>query len=176
MDLASLLSSFLSNPEALANLGTHVGVETIKAQELAKLGIPALIKSINQNISTQQGAEALLKALEQHQDDPVQDLQQSINMADPKDGRKILNHVFHNTIDTVQQNLAEKTGLDLNQVNGILSQLAPVVLGVLGQQKKELNLDVSGISGLLTVAGSFFDSEQTNNLTDVGNLLKNFFH
>jgi hypothetical protein len=175
MDVTTLLSNFFSNSESLKSLGNHVGVETIKTQELAKLGIQEMLKSINQNVSSQQGAEAFMEALEQHQGDSLSDLEQSINQADPKDGRKILHHVFHTTNDTIQKNLADKTGLDLEQVNRILSQLAPVVLGVLGQQKKQFNLDVYGISGLLSIAGSYFDSDQTNNPSDIGNLLNNFF-
>jgi hypothetical protein len=60
MDVTTLLSNFFSNSESLKSLGNHVGVETIKTQELAKLGIQEMLKSINQNVSSQQGAEAFM--------------------------------------------------------------------------------------------------------------------
>jgi len=68
---------------------------------------------------------------------------------DPDDGAKILKHVFPDNNQTVQNNLAKKTGLDAGQVSGLLTRLAPMVLGALGNQKKSQNLDSNGIAGLL---------------------------
>jgi hypothetical protein len=156
MDVNSLLISFFTNPDALNNLGTQTGVGPDKVQELAKLGVPAILKSIHQNTSTQQGADSLFQALKAHEEDKGDNLIDILDQADATDGKKILQHVFSTSNDTIQQNLATKTGLDISQVSGILSKLAPVVMGVLGQQKKQQNLDASGLSDLLGMVNSFF--------------------
>jgi hypothetical protein len=176
MDINALFTSFLTNPEALKNLGTQVGVSSDKVHELAKLGVPAILKSIHQNTSTQQGADSLFQALKAHEEDKGDNLTDILDQADATDGKKILQHVFSSSNDTIQQNLATKTGLDISQVSGILSKLAPVVMGVLGQQKKQQNLDASGLSGLLGIVTGFLDTHQDGNMTsDLGNLLGGLF-
>jgi hypothetical protein len=77
--------------------------------------------------------------------------------------------------------------MDSNQVSSILAQLAPLVMGFLGQQKKQQNLDASGISGLLTntlgqsgsgmmnMAAQLLTDKDGNIMDDVGNLMGKFF-
>jgi hypothetical protein len=192
MNLNDLFTTILTDPNAIKKLGSEVGVDPSKVQELAKLGLPAILSSITQNANTTQGAESLFKALEQHQEDPVDDLENYIDQADSKDGEKILQHVFTNNNENVQQKLANKTGLDMSQVTGILSKLAPLILGVLGQQKKEQNLNASSVSeftqgitsalnqsgtgGLMGIVTQLLDSDKDGNIVDdIGNMLGGFF-
>ncbi|MGI1659724.1 MAG: DUF937 domain-containing protein [Desulfitobacterium sp.] len=90
--------------------------------------------------------------------------------------------------DRVQNNLAKQTGLEAGQVSGIMTQLAPLLLGALGQQKKQKNLDSSGIAGLLSslsdqgansglmgMVTNLLESDNDGSIVDeVGSLLKGF--
>ncbi|HPD37671.1 MAG TPA: hypothetical protein PK411_04945 [Mesotoga infera] len=75
-----------------------------------------------------------------------------------------------------------------NQVAGLMSQLAPLLMGFLGQEKKKENLDASGITGLLSniasqgnsgmmgVAAGFLGGNKDGNIIDdVGNLFGKMF-
>ena len=39
--------------------------------------------------------------------------------------------------------------MEMNQVSGLMAQLAPLLLGALAQQKKQQNVDQSGITDML---------------------------
>ena len=153
MDLMNLLKDQLGNQNVLQKLGQSVGADAGQVSKLTELGLPAILEGLTRNAQTNDGAASLAKALDQHQDDDVDDLEGFLGKVDTDDGAKILNHVFADKNSRVTGNLAKKTGLDAGQVMGVLSQLAPVVLGALGKQKKEQNLDASGIAGLLPGLG-----------------------
>ena len=171
MDFMSLIKDQLSNPDILSQLGRTVGADADQVSKLTQLGLPALLEGMNRNAQTPDGAEALAAALDQHKDDPVADLNGFLQNIDQNDGAKILNHVFAGKKDKVQKNLAEQTGLQSGQVSGLLSQLAPMLLGALGNQKKEDNLDASGIASLLPSLGSLLGGSNSGGLSGIASLL-----
>lgn len=172
----------------MSKLSQSVGAEPSKVQQLTQLGLPALLQALGRNSSTSEGAAALENALAQHQDDNVDDVERFLNNADTDDGARMLQHIFAGNNDRVQNNLAKQTGLETSQVSGLMTQLAPLLLGALGQQKKQQNLDSSGIAGLLSglsdqgrnsglmgMVTSLLDSDNDGSIIDeVGGLLKGF--
>lgn len=187
MNLMNLLAGQLNNPDALDKLGKSVGASPEQVNQLAKIGLPTLMKALGQNASTPEGASALTRALEQHEEDEVDDLDRFLGKVDTNDGEKILEHILSGKKQTVQQNLASQTGLQSSQVSGLLTQLAPLLLGALGQQKKRQNLDASGISnllsgamsggdsGLMGMASKILDADKDGDvMDDIGNLIGGF--
>lgn len=154
MDLMRLLKDQLNNPDVLAQLGKSVGADADQVSKLTQLGLPAMLEGLTKNTRTPEGAESLATALDQHKDDSVDDLEGFLNKVNRKDGAKILNHVFADKNNQVKKTLAKETGLKKGQVSGLLTQLAPVLLGALGNQKKEENMDAGGIASLLPSLGS----------------------
>ncbi|NLM78941.1 MAG: DUF937 domain-containing protein [Ruminococcaceae bacterium] len=148
MDIADLLKGQL-NHSMLNQLGQSTDASPSKVKKLVNLGMPALLQAMQRNASSTDGADALAKALDQHKEDPVDDISDFLKHVDTSDGSKILEHVFTSKNERVQKNLAKKTGLGQDQVGGLLTQLAPLVMGVLGKQKIEQGLDAKGVSGLL---------------------------
>ena len=188
MDILKLINGQINNQNTLKKLGQSVGVEPSQVQKLAQLGMPALLQALGRNASSSEGATALAGALEQHQDDNVDDVEGFLNNVSTDDGAKILQHIFAGNNDRVQNNLAKQTGMGTGQVAGLMTQLAPLLLGALGQQKKKQNLDSSGIAGLLSglteqggksglmgMVTNLLDSDNDGSVVDdVGNLLKGF--
>ncbi|HDP76704.1 MAG TPA: DUF937 domain-containing protein, partial [Mesotoga infera] len=99
---------------------------------------------------TEEGAESLNRALDQHKDETVDDVKSFISNADRSGGQKILSHIFSENEERVEKNLAAQAGLKKDQVSGILSKIAPLLLAALGNEKKENNVDSSGIAGFLS--------------------------
>ena len=148
MNISSLFG-MLMNKEALENLGGSVGANKEQVQKLINLGMPTMMKAMDRNTKTESGAQSLYKALREHQDDNVEEMARNPDKVDKTDGEKILNHIFEDKNERVQTNLAKQTNLVQNQVSTVLSQLAPLVLGALGQQQKELDVNVSNLSNLM---------------------------
>lgn len=184
MNLMELITGQLNDPAALEKLSQSVGAAPQDVEKLAQMGLPTLVKALGQNASTPEGASALAKALQQHEEDEVENLDQFLGKVDPQDGAKILQHILSGKNQVVQQNLARQTGLKSDQVSGLLNQLAPLLLGALGQQKKQQNLDASGIAGLLNgvltgggndlmgMASKLLDADKDGDIMDdLGNLL-----
>lgn len=151
MDILSMVAEQLNDPKVLEQLGKKAGAKPGQAGKVAQTALPLLLKTLQQNAKTPEGAKSLDKALQQHQDDPVKDVFGFLKGVDTKDGAKILQHIFSNKNEKVQKNLAKKAGLNIDQVAGLLTQLAPLVLGALGNQKKEESSqgDLGGLLGSL---------------------------
>ena len=105
---------------------------------------------------------------------------------DTQDGAKILGHVLGNRSSGVERKLSAQTGLQPNQVNGVLTQLAPLVMGMLGQQKAQQGISSDGIgmllggllgnSDMLGMVTSLLDSDKDGDvMDDVSKLLGGFF-
>jgi len=189
MDILKLITDQINDPNTLNKLSQSVGADPSQVQQLAKIGMPALLQALGRNASTTEGAESLAGALDQHQDDNVTDSEGVFNNANSEDGAKMLQHIFAGNNDQVQSNLATQTGLETSQVSSIMAQLAPFLLGALGQQKKQENLDASGLAGMLSgllsqgsssgwmgMVTNMLDADKDGDIMDdVGDLVGRFF-
>jgi len=169
MDIRKLITEQVSDPNMLKKLGQSVGADSSQVEKLVQLGMPTLLNAMSQNASSEKGAAALTSALEKHQDDDVDDIDSFLSQVDMADGAKMLQHILGGKNERVKNNLAKKTGLDQSQVMELMTQLAPLMLGTLGQEKKKQDLDVSGVVGLL--GGLMGEQEKSGMMGMITNLL-----
>lgn len=190
MDLMDLIAGQLSNPDILNQLGNSINAKPEQIEKAAKIGLPAMIEQISRNAGTKEGRDALANALEQHKDDDISDISGFLKGVDTQDGMKILQHVFSEKNEKVQNSLAKQSGMDSNQISGLMSMLAPMVLGMLGNQKKSQDLDADGIANLTSqltksmggnnplmgMASKLLDTDGDGDIMDdLGGLLGKFF-
>ena len=64
-------------------------------------------------------------------------------------GGKILGHILGGKQPQAQDAIAQKSGLDGQQVGRLLMVLAPIVMGVLAKRKQQANLDTGSLQGEL---------------------------
>lgn len=148
MDLGKILE-LAQNKDITNEISGKLNLDGGKVEDLLKAGLPSMLGSMKKNVESQGGAESLLKALKNHENDDVERMLKNIDIIDKEDGAKILGHLFGNDKDKVQNDLAEKTGIQANQVGDIMSMLAPILMGFLGNQQKGKNLDANGLSNIL---------------------------
>ena len=190
MDLMGLLGDKLSDPDILKQLGNSVNASPDQVEQATRIGLPTILEQISRNSGSKEGRESLANALDQHKDDDISDIAGFLKGVDTKDGSKILQHVFSNKNDKVQNSIATQSGMDSSQVSGLMSMLAPMVLGALGNQKKYQGLDADGVAnftsqlikssgkndGLMGMANKLLDSDGDGDIMDdVGGLLGKFF-
>jgi len=126
-----------------------------KTQDVLTMALPVLMQAMKRNASSPQGAEGLMNALNSKHDGSILDNLSGLfsggvdnNVID--DGSKILNHVLGNKQPQVEQALGAKTGMDASSVAQILKVAAPILMGILGKQTRQNNVNSpSGIEGLL---------------------------
>ena len=111
--------------------------------------------------------------MEKHDGSVLNNLSGYLNNPDLNDGAGILNHLFGNQTENVAKAVSKSSGLDSNGSIKMLQILAPLVLGALGKQKKDNNLDASGLDALTSMlALNLGSNEQTSGIMGlVTNLL-----
>lgn len=137
--------------DAVEKMASNAGVDASQAQGALSSIIPTLLGGLSRNAASPDGANALFSALDRDHDGSVlNDITGFFsNGGDAQNGDKIVNHILASDKDNVQQGLAASSGLGVSQIAGLMGQVAPFLMGLLGQQKAQQGLDVSGLAGLL---------------------------
>ena len=157
MNLEALLG--LLQGQDLGKLAEQVGGSSTEARNGVAAALPAILAAVNKNANNSEKAQGLNKALEQHDGSVLNNLGSYLQNPDLKDGAGILSHLFGGNTQNVANAVSQSSGLDAQGSLKMLETLAPLVLGALGQQKKENNLDAQGISNLTSNLSANFAGE-----------------
>ena len=166
--ILDLLNSDLGKT-IISGVAGQTGQNENKTGSVLTMALPVLMQAMKRNTATQQGAEGLMSALNGKHDGSILDNLGSLfgggvdsNVLD--DGSKILGHVLGNKQQHVEKALGAKSGIDAGSVAQILKVAAPILMGILGKQSKQQNVNSSsGIEGLLggLLAGNSQQQEQS---------------
>ena len=158
MNLEALLG--LLQGQDLGQLAEQVGGNEGQVKNGVMAALPAMLTALSKNTGTEKGAQELNNALEtKHDGSILNNLSGYLSNPDLKDGAGILNHLFGSQTSNVANAVSQSSGLDTNGGMKMLQMLAPVLKGMLGQQKKQNNLDAEGIGNLTSMLASNFGSE-----------------
>src|SRR5690606_27315180 len=126
-----------------------------KTQEVLAMALPVLMAAMQRNAASPEGSQGLLSALNSKHDGSILSNLGGLfegGMTDNvmNDGSKILGHVLGNKQSNVEKAIGAKTGMDAGSVAQILKVAAPILMGMLGNQAKQQNVNSpSGLEGLL---------------------------
>lgn len=131
-------------------LSQRLGVSEGTAQTAVQIAVPLILAALARNASQPQGAQELHQAVASDHDGSILD-QLSSYLGNPQaaNGAGILGHVLGGQRPTVENNLAQATGLDQNSAGSLLEMLAPVVMGAVGREQQQNGLDPNGLSEFL---------------------------
>ncbi|GJM44732.1 MAG: hypothetical protein DHS20C21_15740 [Gemmatimonadota bacterium] len=135
---------------ALKQISSAIGADEAKTAQAASAALPALLGALARNSSQSGGAEAISSALSKDHDGSVLDNLSSF-LSNPGSGKGdgILNHVLGGKRGRVESSVGKASGLDPQAVGGLMTMLAPIVMGSLGKAKRTQNLDASSLANLL---------------------------
>lgn len=160
--ILDLLSSDLGKT-IISGVSGSTNTEQSKTSSVLTMALPVLMKAMERNASTPEGAQGLMGALESKHDGSILDNLSSLfggGVDDnvKTDGAKILGHVLGQKQQGVQQVIGQKSGVDAGSVGEILKVAAPILMGVLGKQKKQNNVssqnDLGSMLGGMLGGGS----------------------
>lgn len=195
-ELLNILSGAMDSG-AISQLSEKLGMDEEKTSGAVAAALPLLIKALASNTEDSDGAKTLSKALEKNHDGSIlEDISGYLNQDNLESGSKILKHVLGSQLPVVEKGLGQMTGMDSSKAGSVISAMAPLVLGAIGKQKNELDLDASGLSSFLNsentalfkidpenlgVLGKLLDTNNDGNITDDladigGKLLKGFLN
>ena len=134
----------------MSDLASKVGLSEDQASGAVSTMLPTLLGALQKNTATAEGAASLNTALDKHDGSIFDNISDMFAPSNQQDGTKIINHIFGDRTNVMQDGLAKLTGKEASQSSSLLSMLAPVVMGAMGKAKKEEGLDVSGLTAMLT--------------------------
>ncbi len=176
MDLMTLLQEGIASAESVQTLSRKTRASDDQVSAVLMSAIPALMAGMQKNAESDEGAGGLAKALDDHADADVSDITAFLDQADAEDGAKILEHILggHGETARVEKNLAAGTGMDMEQVAGILSTVAPLLMSYLGKEKRKSTKGKSSGSkdDLLSLFGSMLSGGSGDSGLDIGSLIR----
>ena len=148
-------------------IGSQIGGSVLK-QIAGKLGsnekstgtavsaaLPVLLGALSRNANKPDGAQALSNALSRDHDGSILEnlsgfLNQGKATSKRDDGDGILRHLLGSRRSQIEGSVAKTSGLDAASSNKLMAMLAPVLMGAVGKQKREQNLDAGALAQLLS--------------------------
>ncbi len=144
--------------EAVNQVSQQVGAEPSLVNTAIQMALPTILNSLANNAATPDGAQSLNNALEKdHSGGGILDNLGGLagmifgggQAPRQADAGGILGHILGGNQGNVTQQISNQSGLGVGQVAQILMFLAPIVMGYLGRQKQQNNLDAGGLSAML---------------------------
>src|SRR6516225_4874721 len=150
VNLTSLVMQFLA-PEVITQIASFLGVDRAAAQKGTTAAVPSLLAGLSDLVSKPAGASQFSKLLSSQQAGSLTDL---LRTGDPQGfaqaGSGMLSSLFGGkTTDAMAQAIGKFAGIGDRGGKSLLSALAPVVLGTLGQHQRDAGLDTNGLASLL---------------------------
>ena len=135
---------------AARTIAQRFGISETTANTAVQIGVPLILAALARKASQPQEAENLHQAVANDHDGSIFDnLTGYLQNPQAANGAGILGHVFGGQQPTIENNLAQATGLDQSSAGGLLETLAPLVMGSLGKAQQENGLDANDLSNLL---------------------------
>ena len=147
--MSDLLDGILSQigTGGLAQIASGLGVDEGAATSAIGMALPAILGGLANNAQKADGAQSLATALDDHDEGIFGQLGDLLGGGGAGDG--ILGHVLGTKRPAVENQLAQKSGLDLGSITKLLPILAPLVMGYLSRQKKSQNLGPADLGSVL---------------------------
>ncbi|WP_222984097.1 DUF937 domain-containing protein [Flagellimonas meishanensis] len=141
--------------QLISGVAGQTGQPENKTADVLSMAMPLLMGAMKKNASTPGGAQGLMNALSSKHDGSILENLGGLfgggvdkNVMD--DGAGILGHVFGAKQPQVENALSSKSGLDTGAIAQILQIAAPILLGYLGKQTRQQNVNSpEGLNGLL---------------------------
>ncbi|GJM32178.1 MAG: hypothetical protein DHS20C18_11790 [Saprospiraceae bacterium] len=169
MDLMNLLQGQISD-NLVEQLSQQLGGADKQQTAAATSGImTTLMGALAKNAASPEGAQSLNNALERDHDGSIlNDVMGMLGGNTQTSNSKMLNgsgivkHILGDRQGGAVNMISQMSGLDSSQTGSLMTMLAPVIMGALGQTKRQQGLDVGGIASLLS---GTVQSQQAKNPT-----------
>ncbi|MEM9076387.1 MAG: DUF937 domain-containing protein [Bacteroidota bacterium] len=152
--LLDLLNSPMGK-QLVSGVAGQTGQSENQTADVLSMAMPLLMGAMKKNASTPGGAQGLMNALSSKHDGSILDdlgglFGGGVDQGVIDDGAGILGHVFGTKQPQVENALSSKSGIDAGSISQILQIAAPIVLGYLGKQTRQQNLNSpDALTGLL---------------------------
>jgi len=152
--MAPMLDSLMGALQSSGGLGEmsrSLGLDESDVTKVVSGALPAMMGGLTRNAGSAEGASGLLAALDRDHDGSIMDdlAGYLAGAGAAAAGTSILQHAFGDKQGQMESALSRSAGVDMAAVGKIMAMAAPMVMGYLGRQRREQNLDAAGLASLL---------------------------
>lgn len=167
MSLLDLLTGNTGNAVA-TQAENKFGIQKNQVIALLAVATPLIISYLRKKSQDSKEAEALNNALDKDHDGSILSNPSQLESRQ-QEGNSILDHIFGGQKAQVESSLSQQTGISIDKVAPILAMLAPVVMGYIGKEKQQNNVNSGGIGDLLgnILGGAQSQAQNSNPLNDI---------
>ena len=178
MDLRDLFQGQI-NDILVDQIANQFGIkDRDQAESAVEGGFTTLLNAVSRNVASPSGAAGLAGALDRDHDGSILDditgflggTRQADN-TNMLNGSGILKHLLGGQQNQVVEMLGKATGLHKSQAGQMLMSLAPVVMGMLGRQKRMNNMDQRSLADMVTRGTSNFNRQSPTNTSLITRML-----
>ena len=146
-DLTNQVLSHL-DPASIEAIANQLGIDPAQAQAAIQQAVPVVVGGLARNASTDAGADALHNAAQDHAGADIGSILGSV-LGGGGQGGAILGHIFGNNQGQAAQQVGQASGIGAANAGALLSMLAPVIMGVLGNMTQRQGMNSGGLGDLL---------------------------
>ncbi|MFK7904695.1 MAG: DUF937 domain-containing protein [Chitinophagales bacterium] len=158
--------------EVIGTIASFLGIDRDKALLALSQLLPIITKALANNASSAEGSAALFNAVEKDHDGSILgSLSTFITNYMTGKGSGILRHVLGNQTPEVAKFVGQTSGLNMAEVVSLMQIAAPMIMGMLGKQQKEQNLQQDDLSDLLRTSVTEVQKTDPKNMGLIGKLL-----
>lgn len=167
MSLLDLLTGNAGN-EVASQAENKFGISKNQVIALMAVAAPLIISYLRKKSQDSNEAEALNNALDRDHDGSILNDPTQIESRQ-NEGSSILSHIFGSQKQNVENQLSQNTGISMDKIGPILAMLAPLVMGYIGKQKQQNNVNSGGLGDLLggILGGAQSQAQSGNPLNDI---------
>lgn len=135
-----------------------------KVKSVLAMALPMLMGAIKKNSSSAEGSQKLDSELnkEKHNGSILDSVKSGDLSGLLSEGSGIVGHILGGKQNKIAEAVSSATGMDSAKVAKLIKMAAPVVMGILGKQKRKDNVGKGGISELVgSVMGSNSSHDQS---------------
>lgn len=141
MDLQTIAKNYIGGAIA-QKIGEKVGLPKQQVQSIITAILPLLLGGMAKNAtSSKDGAESLVGALTKDHDGSIfENLDKLLEAPEQFKGTKILHHILGEKEGMMEQVIADQQDLAPEKVKGMMTVLAPLVMGAIGKEQNDGSL------------------------------------
>lgn len=135
-----------------------------KVKSALGMALPMMLGALKSKAGSPDGAENIDKALQddKHNGSVLDKISSGDLSGLLSEGPGILGHIFGGKQGQIEQAVGATTGMDSSKVSKLLQMAAPVVMGILGSQKRKDHVNSGGLQGLIgSVMGTTSSHDQS---------------
>lgn len=158
--LIEQLGASLFNQTSIDQISKNVGLQPAQTQNILGQAVPLILKGLLNNSKSQNGLSDLFSALvKDHNGGILGQMSDLIQNPGVAKGDGMLGHILGQKRSTLQNKIGKSNGIDMAKVAKIFAIAAPIVMGILGRQRKQQDWNQSGLSDALTKTNNDFSQK-----------------